>query len=100
MPKDWSVYVVECVDSSLYTGVSTDVGRRITEHNTSKRGSKYTRSRRPVKLVFSKHHMHRGCALKVEYKFKKMKTIEKRMVVYENVSINDYVHLECECYNR
>ena len=93
------MYVVECVDSSLYCGVSTDVDRRVREHNTSKRGSKYTRARRPVKLVFTKHNMHRGCALKLEHKFKKMKTTEKRMVTYENVNISDYIHVECECYD-
>ena len=99
MTRNWSIYVVECTDSSLYCGVSTDVNRRVVEHNISKRGAKYTKSRRPVKLVFSKHGMHRGCALRLEYRFKKLKTTEKRMVVYENVSIGDYAHLECECYD-
>jgi len=46
--KNWFVYLVECNDSTYYCGITTDINRRILEHNESKRGSKYTRSRRPV----------------------------------------------------
>jgi putative endonuclease len=48
----WFVYIVECMDKTLYTGVTTDVERRVREHNSSDRGAKYTRSRRPVRLVY------------------------------------------------
>ena len=94
------MYVVECADKSLYCGVSTCVDRRVKEHNALKRGSKYTRSRRPVKLVFAKYDLHRGCALKIEYKFKQIKSSEKRKIVYENANIHDYIRIECECYCR
>ena len=47
----WYFYVVRCCDNSLYAGITTDVDRRVSQHNTSKRGAKYTRSRRPVALV-------------------------------------------------
>ena len=50
----WSLYVVKCADDSLYTGITTDVVRRINEHNYSRKGAKYTRVRRPVELVFLK----------------------------------------------
>ena len=46
------VYMVRCADGTLYTGYTTDVTRRIKEHNHSKKGAKYTRSRRPVHLVY------------------------------------------------
>jgi predicted GIY-YIG superfamily endonuclease len=52
MPKrNWSVYLARCSDGSLYTGLSTDVPARIAKHNSGK-GAKYTRSRRPVVLVY------------------------------------------------
>ena len=46
--------MVRCADRSLYTGITTDLKRRLQEHNSSKRGAKYTRSRRPVSLVYSR----------------------------------------------
>ena len=48
------LYILKCSDGTLYTGITVDLKRRVGEHNTSKLGAKYTRSRRPVKLVYSK----------------------------------------------
>ncbi len=49
----WCVYVLRCADGSLYTGITTDIARRIAEHNGDGRlGARYTRSRRPVELVY------------------------------------------------
>lgn len=48
----WYVYMVRCSDASLYTGVTTDVNRRLIEHNSRKSGARYTRSRQPVSLVY------------------------------------------------
>ena len=73
----WYMYVIECADSTLYTGISTDVDRRILEHNTSKRGAKYTRSRRPVKLVYYQKYPDRSHAMRAEIKFKKLDRSEK-----------------------
>ena len=49
------LYIIKCADKTLYTGITTDLKRRIIEHNSTKLGAKYTSSRRPVKLVFSKN---------------------------------------------
>ena len=68
----WYLYVVECADGSLYTGVTKDVHRRLNEHNKSTKGAKYTRSRRPVKLVYYEEHVDRSAACKAEYALKKM----------------------------
>ena len=57
---------MECKDGSLYCGITTDINRRITEHNESPRGAKYTRSRRPVSLVDYMDGLSRPAALKVE----------------------------------
>ena len=72
MDKIWYVYVVECSDGSLYTGISTDVNTRVRHHNTSTRGAKYTRSRRPVKLATSFPAGTHSAALKQEAAFKKL----------------------------
>lgn len=50
----YHLYILKCADKTLYTGITVDVSRRVGEHNTSKLGAKYTRARRPVKLVYSK----------------------------------------------
>ena len=53
MAQSWYVYVVRCRDDSLYTGITTELERRIEEHNHSPKGARYTRARRPVELVYS-----------------------------------------------
>ena len=75
--KIWYVYIVECADGSLYTGISTDIERRLLEHNFSFKAAKYTRSRRPVSLVWSKEVSGRSEASKEEYRIKRLKRKEK-----------------------
>ena len=50
--SSWYTYIVQCADLSLYTGITTDLLRRIEEHNSSPNGARYTRARRPVQLVY------------------------------------------------
>jgi putative endonuclease len=76
-PRHWFVYIVRCKDNSLYTGITVDLQRRIKEHNQSKKGAKYTRSRRPVKLVRSFVRHSKSDALKLEHKIKKLSKKEK-----------------------
>lgn len=72
------VYIVKCADETLYTGIATELERRIEEHNGSEKGAKYTRVRRPVSLVYSEEHPDRSSASKREYEIKKkMSRIEK-----------------------
>jgi putative endonuclease len=75
--KKWYVYIVECVDGSLYTGISTDVQRRLLEHNYGSKSAKYTRSRRPVRLVWSIEVTDRSVASKEEYRIKKLSRKKK-----------------------
>ncbi len=65
------VYLLKCVDDSLYCGITTDLQRRLSEHNTSKKGAKYTKSRRPVKLMWYQSVENRSTALKMEIEIKK-----------------------------
>jgi putative endonuclease len=83
--KIWWLYVVRCCDDSLYTGISTNVERRVREHNYSKRGAKYTRARRPVELVWSKKYNNRSEAQTAEFNFKKLFHKEKWEIINENV---------------
>ena len=50
--KHWYVYILKCSDNSLYTGITKDLERRVDEHNSGREAAKYTRARRPVKLVY------------------------------------------------
>lgn len=71
------LYILECLDKTLYTGITTDLKRRIAEHNKNKLGAKYTAARRPVKLVYSKKFKNRSSASKAEARIKKLKKAEK-----------------------
>jgi putative endonuclease len=71
--SEWYVYMVRCADNSLYTGITTDVDRRVDEHNGSDRlAARYTRARRPVILVWKEPHLNRSSASKREAVLKKM----------------------------
>ncbi len=76
------MYVVRCKDNSLYCGITTDVSRRVLEHNQGGRGAKYTRSRRPVTLVHSYLVGEKGEALRAELAFKKMSKAQKERLLH------------------
>jgi putative endonuclease len=74
--KKWFVYIVECSDGTLYTGITTDVNRRLNEHNSGK-GAKYTKNRRPVMLMAVTEAGNRSEASKEEYFIKQLPREEK-----------------------
>ena len=76
MEKRWWVYVLECRDESLYTGVSNDLVARLAKHQQGK-GARYTRSRRPVKLVHQEPAKDKGAALRREAALKKLSRSQK-----------------------
>lgn len=80
---NWFVYIVECSDSSLYTGISTDVERRLEEHNHSKKGAKALRNKLPVVLKYSEKYTSRSEALKRELEIKGW-TREKKIDLISN----------------
>lgn len=77
----YHLYILECTDGTLYTGITVDLERRVNEHNFSKLGAKYTRARRPVKLVYSKKFRDRSLASKAENKIKKLSREEKTELI-------------------
>lgn len=79
--SEWFVYIVRCSDQSLYTGITTDLSRRMKEHNESKNGAKYTRLRRPVRLVWNQTCENRSDASKKEFAIKKLRKKAKEALV-------------------
>jgi putative endonuclease len=71
VPTDWFVYILECADGSLYTGIARNLDDRIKTHNDGT-GAKYTRGRLPVKLVYSETTDNRSSASQREHEIKQM----------------------------
>ena len=87
--KIWYLYVVRCSDDTLYTGITIDLARRLDEHNTSKRGAKYTKARRPINLVYYELYQSRSNAQKAERKFKKLTRKQKEKKIATGGLSND-----------
>ena len=83
--KTWFVYIVICNDGTLYTGITTDVQRRVDEHNNSNKGAKYTKTKRPVKLVYTEQSETRSTASKREYQIKQLSRKDKlKLIQYDS----------------
>ncbi|VAX11916.1 COG2827: putative endonuclease containing a URI domain [hydrothermal vent metagenome] len=77
-PDKWYVYMLCCSDNSYYTGITKDLSRRLHQHNAGQRGAKYTRSRRPVRLVYQEQQQDHSAALKREMEIKRLQPQAKR----------------------
>jgi putative endonuclease len=82
----WHVYVVRTRDGALYTGVTTDVARRIAEHRTGGRGARYLRGREPLEIVYRRRLGERGLALRVEWRLKRRPRADKLEIVARRLS--------------
>jgi len=76
----WTVYIVQCVDGSLYTGIAKNVEARLHQHNAGK-GAKYTRGRRPVVLLYTESVQGQGQALRREQAIKRLPLVKKRALI-------------------
>ncbi len=74
------VYIAECADGTLYTGWTTNPEKRIRKHNAGT-GAKYTRSRRPVKLVYLEKFDNKSDALRREYEIKQLSRVQKLLLI-------------------
>ena len=91
MPQ-WSVYIVRCSDGALYTGIATDVRRRIAEHaRNDRKGAKYLRGKGPLQLVFKKAIGRRGLALRVEGQIKRLPKGRKEELIEQGDMIKQMV---------
>jgi predicted GIY-YIG superfamily endonuclease len=76
----WTVYILRCADGSLYTGITTDLNRRCKQHNAGT-ASRYTRSRRPTRLVYQEAHVNRSQASKREAAIKALSRRQKESMI-------------------
>lgn len=73
--------MLKCSDETIYTGITTDVGRRVDEHNNLPKGAKYTRTRRPVELIYSESYDDKSSASRREYEIKQLSKSQKLLLV-------------------
>ena len=78
--KKWFVYIVKCENSSYYTGITNNIDKRISDHNSG-RGGHYTRSFGPVKLIWKETHKDRSSASKREAQIKRFSRKEKKRLI-------------------
>ncbi len=78
---NYSVYIVQCADGSLYTGIATDVERRMKEHHGGPRGAKYLKGRGPLQLMYSADAGDRSRASQLEYHIKRMSRTDKKALI-------------------
>jgi len=74
---NWKVYILQCADNTLYTGITTDILRRVDEHNNSAKGARYTRARRPVELLYQEACESRAKASQREHQIKQLTRKQK-----------------------
>lgn len=86
----WYVYVLRCANGSLYTGIATNIRRRISEHQHGK-GAKYLRGKGPLRLVFKKAVGDKGLALRVESRIKKLPKLRKESLVKQRFVIDEII---------
>ena len=85
----FSLYIVRCTDGTLYTGIASDVGRRLSEHESGARGAKYLRGRGPLKLEFSAAVGDRSTASALEHRVKRLSRAEKQAIIDGQQSLDD-----------
>jgi putative endonuclease len=81
----WQVYIILCSDNSLYTGITTNIERRFSQHKTG-RGAKYFRGHQPLQLIYLESGHDRNTAVKKELKIKRMKHSEKSLLVLSDMN--------------
>lgn len=90
----WSVYLVRCASGALYTGIATDVARRLCDHRQARgKGAKYLRGREPLRLVFEKSVGGRGLAQRVESRIKKLSKARKEALIGKGRAIDEIITL-------
>ena len=90
--SDWHVYLIRCGDGTLYTGVATDVSRRLEEHRSGEgKGAKYLRGRGPLELVLERTVGPRGVALSVESRIKRLRRARKEELIVRNEKIDELI---------
>ena len=93
----WSIYIIRCGDRSLYTGVTNNVAKRFAVHQSgSSQAAKYTRTRHPLKLVFTAEIGTKSAAYSAEYHVKKLHKRQKESLVAGTISLADLSFMQTE----
>jgi putative endonuclease len=79
--QKWFVYILQCNDNTLYTGITTNLTQRLHEHNHGSKGAKYTRGRRPVSLLYSEKYPSRSAATSREFQIKQFPRKQKQQLI-------------------
>ncbi len=87
--KTYYVYMLECADGSLYTGISTDPKRRLNEHKRSARGAKYTKARKAIAIVYTEEAENRSEAARREYEIKQLTRAEKLELIFNSSNYSE-----------
>lgn len=86
MKQHWHVYILRCNDNTLYTGITTDLQRRLAEHNNAgKKAARYTRARKPVTLVYQERVASRSVAATRESAIRKLSRAEKQKLIKKHL---------------
>ena len=88
-PANWSIYIIEASDASLYTGVTTDIDRRFAEHLQGSRGARFFNGRQPVRVVYREHGHTRSSACRREAEIKKLSRSEKQCLIAARTTMAD-----------
>ncbi len=85
----FSLYILRCADDTLYTGIATDVRKRISEHESGVRGAKYLRGRLPLKLEFTERVGDRAIASRLEYRVKRLDRAGKERLIRGRMTLEE-----------
>ncbi len=91
----WFLYVLHCADGTLYTGITTDLTRRVAEHNAG-RGARYTAGRRPVELVTAWRFPSRGLAQRAEHRFRRLPRARKEALIKRGLPLEEALFCQDE----
>lgn len=94
MTLRWTVYMLRCADDSLYTGIATDIERRVSEHVGGTRGAKYLKGRLPVTIVFRHEVDDRSHAQRLEYRIKRLAKSDKERLIQRPGLLDQLVTLD------
>ena len=89
--SEFSLYIVRCADGTLYTGIATDVSKRLAEHKSGPRGAKYLRGKAPLEIVFSEVVGDRATASQFEYRVKQLDRTKKLELIDGHRALADLV---------
>jgi putative endonuclease len=84
----WTVYILQCADDSLYTGITTDLTRRMNEHETGIKGARYTNGRGPFQLMYQTHCKDRAEASKLEISIKALSRAKKLTLISQPTNVH------------